>query len=172
MKKIFLPALAFCGVSVLSVAWANAGDEAQSPTAPVAPTVASPVAASVDNDGFRPSQFEGVSVRERPRSASTSTTSKSGKRGWMKILPGAASTRTADMPSKRGTVTHLKVSGGPGGGETIIISGTMHGSQARRGKDGRVTLQCVPGESLAAHRAHQAHRGHQGRKTVRKTASR
>ena len=169
MKKTHLIAAALFGAATLSaVAWSSS----RSATAPtpssvpsaapsavaVAPaaSVAAPVL--VDAAGFRPSQFAGVSVRERPAERSASTSRASGGRAWVAVRPGRSGAVGTAVPkgASRGAVTFRKQKGTTRlGGDELVASGLLHATRATRTSKGRSVLQCVPGDG----HDHAAHAG-------------
>ena len=154
MKKTHLIAAAALGTVALgTAAWSGRPAAAPARTTPSAPA-SSPVL--VDAAGFRPSQFEGVSVRKRPATAAASSTSSG--RAWLAVRPGArGEISAADAKgASRGRVTYRKqkVTSGLGGDE-LIPSGLMHATQATRTSSSRAVLQCVPGDG----HDHSAHAG-------------
>jgi hypothetical protein len=142
MKKIQFAAAA-CGAAILSAGvWSqsNANEE----TGKTAPAAAAPATAapSVDSEGFRASQFEGVRVREMP--ASTSGASKTvGGQGWIAVKPGAIGRQNAAVRSNVGDISWRKTTTADGITKLVPSSPFIHASKATRGPSGAICLQCV-----------------------------
>ncbi len=119
--------------------------------APVAPA-----AKRAEADGFRPSEFAGVSVRERPSRSSTAETSaraasraalgKAGSRGWIALKPGAPRGGGEPRVGAAGAFTAWRKGKGTTrlGGDKLTGTNLMHVEVATRDARGRLVRDCVP----------------------------
>ena len=162
MKKIQWAALASVGAFAGAMALANAnrsnasGTTSASSSSASSSTQKSAAPASVASTGFRASEFEGVSVRERPASTWGKRRSST-SRGWIALKPGEPRFKPGEAQSRGFTILRHEKGTTPRGGDMLVGAGLMRSQIATRDARGRVTLQCVPGESKAAHAAHRTH---------------
>lgn len=162
MKKIQWAALASLSAAVGTVALSstNRSDASSTSSTPGASSAAekpAPPASAPSTGEFRASEFEGVSVRERPASTS-GTSGKSTPRGWIALKPGEPRWVPGEAASRGFRVVRREKGTTPRGGDKLVGAGLMHAQIATRDAQGRVKMACVPGESKAAHAAHKAAR--------------
>ncbi len=171
MKKIQWLALASLStVAVAAGAWAS-GEKSTSGSS--APSTAQPASKPVqaDKDRFQPSGFEGVSVRQRPSSASVSG-SKAGPRAWIALKPGEP--RSGGEPTLRPFTLLSKSKGTTAlGGNKLTGMGLMHIEVATRDASGRITDDCQPaGQTKVQAQAASSKRGQAAQKQARTEAGR
>jgi hypothetical protein len=164
MKKNHTVAVASLGVLALgAAAWVNARPAASSAASAPVPS-AQAVAAAPKNDGFRASEFAGVSVRSIAASAGVATAGASqpaAARGWIGFRPGSAASRASGREASGRSIGSTRSGGwskvaAPArfGGSKIVGPGLMHSEIGVRGPGGITVRECLPGESAAQHAGH------------------
>lgn len=167
MKKIQW-AVASLGAVLGATALASAGrsdalsaasTSSAASAASAAPSAQAAGDVSARADGFRASEFAGVSVRERPASASAAG-GKRASRGVIGLRPGGSRSDPGGAQGRDFTILRKEKGSTALGGDKIVGAGLIHTEIATRDAKGRSARQCLPGESKARHAQHVGHAQH------------